>query len=84
MKNMAIEYLKTHNFETHENGNMFRFGLNSWGCESIIQYNNNIWKFIWFIPNTNNAQYINKEGDNIIITGNEEGIVRMQEKVINN
>ena len=68
------------NFEEHVDGNMYKFGLNSWGCDSIIKYNNEIWKFIGFIPHKNDALYINKNSIIITITGNEEGIVRMQKK----
>jgi len=75
----TIEYLKTHKFKPHENGNMFRYGLNSWGCNSIISYNNNIWKFIGFEPNKSDAQYINMNGDITIIIDYGEGITRMQE-----
>jgi hypothetical protein len=74
-----IEYLKNHTFEKHENGNMFRYGLNSWGCDSVISYNNDIWKFIAFVPNKSDAEYINKNGEIITIVGYDEGISRMQE-----
>lgn len=76
----TIEYLNSHEFEPHENGNAFRYGLNSWGCDSIINYNNDIWKFIWFVPNKNDAMYINKNGDIITIVDYDDNITRMQEK----
>ena len=70
----------TKKFIHHENGNKMRYGLNSFGCNSIIQYNNQIWKFIHFIHNTDNAVYINNEGEQFILDAyNKEGIIRMQE-----
>ena len=78
----VIEYLKNHKFEKHENGNMFRYGLNSWGCDSVISYNNDIWKFVCFLNGiTNKAVYYNKDGLELILdlyTINDNKPIRMQ------
>jgi hypothetical protein len=75
----TVEYLKNNTFIPHKNGNDMLYGLNVFGCNSIIQYNNDIWKFIWFISNTNDAVYVNKEGEQITITTYVDGVTRMQE-----
>ena len=76
----TLKYLNTKTFIPHENGNYARYGLNLFGCDSVIQYDNKIWKFIHFISNTNNALYIDKEGRGFILdTYNKDGIIRMQE-----
>jgi len=78
-----ITYLKTKTFIPHIDGNYAMYGLNYFGCDSIIQYNNDIWKFIWFIPHKNDAVYINKSGTELILNNNNkyDGIIRMQEVV---
>ena len=79
----TIEYLNTKTFIPHKNGNSFLYGLNEIGCDSIIMrsnYNNDIWKFVFFISNTNEAVYINNKGEEFILENNYmEGIIRMQE-----
>ncbi len=57
------QYLSTHKFVPHTNGNIMNYGLNSFGCNSIIEYNNDIWKFVYF--NKNNAVYVNKDKNEI-------------------
>ena len=75
-----LEYLKTKTFIPHENGNYARYGLNFFGSDSVIQYNNNIWKFKYFFSNSNNALYIDKGGREFILdTYNKDGIIRIQE-----
>jgi spore maturation protein CgeB len=56
------KFISNNIFVPHENSNNMSYGLNSFGSDSIISYNNDIWKFIWFKNNTNDAVYINKEG----------------------
>ena len=79
----TIEYLNTKTFIPHKNGNSLLYGLNEIGCDSIIMrsnYNNDIWKFVFFISNTNEAVYINNKGEEFILENNYmEGIIRMQE-----
>jgi hypothetical protein len=76
----AIEYLNNKTFIPHINGNYARYGLNFFGCDSIIQYNNDIWKFIWFVQNSNDAVYINKHGVEFILKDYKmDGIIRMQD-----
>jgi hypothetical protein len=80
IKAKAIEYLNTNTFIPHSGGNYARYGLNFFGCDSIIQYNNDYWKFIWFVPDSNDAVYINKDGTEFILKDYKmDGIVRMQE-----
>jgi hypothetical protein len=57
------EYLSCRSFVPHKNGNSMNCGLNSFGCESIIKYNDDIWKFVWFLNKTNIAVYVNKHGN---------------------
>jgi hypothetical protein len=40
------QYLLTNNFVPHKGGNMMNYGLNSFGCDSVIEYNDDIWKFV--------------------------------------
>ncbi len=76
-----LEYLNTNTFIPHKNGNYGRYGLNLFGCNSVIQYNNQIWKFKYFISDTNNALYINKEGMEFVLdTYDKDCIIRMQEE----
>ncbi len=77
--NDAINYLKNHTFVPHKMGNYGRYGLNMFGGDSIIQYNNQLWKFIWLISNSNNAVYVNKNGEKYILEDYDKNITRMQE-----
>ena len=79
----TLKYLNTKTFIPHIGGNYAMYGLNYFGSNSIIQYNNDIWKFIWFISDTNDAVYINKTGIKLIInTYNKyDNIIRMQEAI---
>ncbi len=77
----AIKYLKNHTFIPHKMGNYARYGLNDFGCDSIIEYNNQLWKFVWFLKDSNNAVYVNNEGREFILKDyNLDGIIRMQDK----
>ena len=58
-------FLTTNKFEECENS--FNFGLNSFGCESIIKYNDDIWKFNSFETGTSNAIYYNKDNVKFIV-----------------
>ena len=79
----TLKYLNTKTFIPHIDGNYAMYGLNYIGCDSIIQYNNDIWKFIWFNSNTNDAVYINKTGIELIINNYNtyDNIIRMQEAI---
>jgi hypothetical protein len=35
-------------FKLHQSGKQFLNGINTFGCNSIILYNNDIWKFKYF------------------------------------
>ncbi len=76
----AIKYLKNNQFVPHKMGNYGRYGLNSFGSGPIIQYNNQLWKFLWFVSNSNNVVFIGENGDEFILNEyNLDGIIRMQE-----
>ncbi len=76
----TIEYLNNTQFVPHKNGNQSDYGLNTFRCDSIIQYNNKIWKFIWFIAGTNDAIYINKENESLVFNDSiKVNCTRMQE-----
>jgi hypothetical protein len=62
-KSNICEYLSCSSFVPHKYGNSMKYGLNSFGSESIIKYNDDIWKFVWFLNNTNIAVYVNKNGN---------------------
>jgi hypothetical protein len=61
------EYLNSHTFVPHPNGNIKLFGLNEFEMNSVIKYENDIWKFWAFQENTNNAVYYNRDRKPLII-----------------
>ncbi len=62
-----INYLNSTEFLEHPFGNYALYGLNNFGCESIINYNDEIMKFYAFKSGSNNAIYITKSGKEVII-----------------
>lgn len=74
-------YLSTHTFVPHEMGNWGNYGLNIFGCDSIINYNNDIWKFYAFQACSDNAIYYNKDGKELILNSRNmpENVTRMQQ-----
>ncbi len=74
-------YLSNHTFISHEMGNYGNYGLNMFGCNSIIEYNNDIWKFYAFKTGSNDAIYYNKNGTKLILDSYNmpKGITRMQQ-----
>ncbi len=62
-----INYLNSTEFLEHPFGNYALYGLNNFGCDSIINYNNEIMKFYAFQSGSNNAIYITKSGKEVII-----------------
>ncbi len=85
MSNMSINdiisYLSTHTFTPHHMGNYANYGLNMFGSDSVINYNNDIWKFYAFQTGNNNAIYYNKAGVELILNSRNmpQGITRMEE-----
>ena len=75
-------FLSKNTFIPHKDGNAMNYGLNSFGCESIISYNNDIWKFVYFLNGTTNkAVYYNKNGLELVLdlyTINDNKPIRMQ------
>jgi hypothetical protein len=79
-KDEAIEYLKTKTFVPHQMGNYARYGLNLLQSKSVIQYNNDYWMICWFVHDSTDAVYINKDGKEFILKDYKiDGIIRMQE-----
>lgn len=55
------KYLYMNEFVPHPMGNYALYGLNMLGCDSIIQYEDDIWMFWAFESRTNNTIYYNKD-----------------------
>lgn len=47
----AADFLKTNTFRPHPGGNRQLFGLNDFGCDSIILFEEQMWKFLYFDKN---------------------------------
>jgi hypothetical protein len=75
-------YLSTHTFIPHSMGNYGNYGLNMLGTDSIIEYQNDIWKFYAFQGGSNDAIYYNKNNNMIVLNSVNmpEGITRMEKK----
>jgi hypothetical protein len=54
-----IEYLKSKKFRKLDKGNSGLYGLNFLGSNSIIEFKDKIWKFVYWEIGTNIACYIN-------------------------
>jgi hypothetical protein len=85
MTNIVCEYsdyINNNEFVTHPMGNYALYGLNNLGCNSVILYNNEILKFYAFKCGSNDAIYINKDGNIIVIDPYDKSlnIVRMIDK----
>jgi hypothetical protein len=80
--NIISQYLSNHTFVPHSMGNYGNYGLNMLGTDSIIDYNNDIWKFYAFLPHSDNAIYYNKNGTSLILNSRNmpDGITRLEEK----
>jgi hypothetical protein len=48
-------------------GNYALYGLNTFGCDSVILYNNRILKFYAFLAGSNQAIYIDEYGSQTVI-----------------
>jgi hypothetical protein len=66
-----MDFIKSHKFIPHPEGNKSLFGLNNFGCDSTISYTEidgsvDIWRFIKFASGSSSVRdaiYINKLGD---------------------
>ena len=47
----TADFLKTNQFRPHPRGNQMRFGLNGFGCDSVILFEEQLWKFLYFNKN---------------------------------
>jgi hypothetical protein len=76
------EHLNSNEFVPHPNGNYAIYGLLLLGCDSIIKYEDDIWKFWAFETGTNNAIYYNKDRKPLSINPYDPNlkIQRMTEK----
>ena len=74
-------FLNTQEFEPHALGNYALYGLNMFGCDSIIKYNDKIWRFYAFENST--AIYETYNGERIRLSSNNytDGVQRMQIKI---
>ena len=79
--NDITSYLSTHAFIPHHMGDYANYGLNMLGTNSIINYNNDNWKFYAFEVCSDNAIYYNKAGVKLILNTRNMpiGITRMEE-----
>jgi hypothetical protein len=77
-------FLNTHEFEPHEMGNYALYGLNMFGCNSIIKYNDKIWRFYAF--DNSQAIYETLNRERILLSSNNytDGVQRMQIKMKRN
>ena len=57
----TVNFLKTHTFRPHPFGERLLFGLNGFGCDSVILFEEHLWKFLYFEKN-NQPIYINALG----------------------
>lgn len=55
------EHLNSNEFVPHPMGNYALYGVNMLGCDSIIQYDDDIWMFWALESGTNNTIYYNKD-----------------------
>jgi hypothetical protein len=79
MSSDIVTYLNSNEFVEHPMGNYAFYGLNLFGCNSVIRRNNEIMKFYALQVGTNNAIYIGTNGKEIIINTLDkyENITRM-------
>jgi hypothetical protein len=49
-------------FEEHPMGSYALYGLNTFNCDSIIQYDGEIWQFIHYKGKSEIPTFINKDG----------------------
>ena len=77
--NLIADYLNSNEFVEHPMGDYALFGLNLFGCNSVIRYNDEIYKFYAFKAHSNDAIYVNKHAQQIIIKPSHESskITRM-------
>jgi hypothetical protein len=74
-------FLNTHEFEPHEMGNYELYGLNMFGCNSIIKYNDKIWRFYNFENSTAIYETYNRERIILSSKNYTDGVQRMQIKM---
>lgn len=76
-----IEYLTRFKFEPHINGNYAACGLNSFGCDSTIRFNDNlsvIWRFVGCVGSQ--YQFTDKDDNSVMLSHplDDANITRMQ------
>ena len=66
-------------FEPHTMGSYGLYGLNTFCCDSIIKFNDEIWKFLHFKVGSDIPTFINKKGELLEIDlRNAINVTRMQ------
>jgi hypothetical protein len=73
----AMYYLILNQFKPHPE-KLTLYNFNPTTTDTIIKYNNSIWKFVYYMFNSDIAVYINKYGEEIYINNiSNENIIRM-------
>ena len=65
--NIDLSTFENGPYKVLENGHSFCYGLNSFGPSSIINFQNDYWKFYAFVTGKEHAIYFNKDGNTLII-----------------
>jgi hypothetical protein len=83
-----VIYLKNHTFKKHSSGNYGMYGLNFIGTNVVIKINDELWKFLYWEPGTENATFINSDSKliifnprNIYYSDKRNTIMRMEEQI---
>jgi len=78
MSSIASDFFEN-KFEPHPMGSYCLYGLNTIGCDSIIKFHDEIWKFVHFKVGSEIPTFINKKGDILEINlRNAPNVTRMQ------
>ena len=67
-------FLNSNEFVEHPMGNYALFGLNFFGSNSVIRYNDEIYKFYAFKTGLRNSIYVNKHAQEIVINPYDESL----------
>ena len=60
-------YLQSNEFVEHPMGDYACYGVNNFGCDSVIRYNDKLYKFWAFQYSDTNCVYIGIDGERIVI-----------------
>ena len=65
--NINTKTFENRPYQVLENGDSFCYGLNSWSPNSIINFQDDYWKFYAFVTGKEHVIYFNKDGHTLII-----------------